>query len=130
MRDAREVVEILDEIYESRFSGKTRGRFKISKTLFKELCERKYLRESFLNEIIEEALEEGLVVIPLENEIIVVNEDVLKNCRIVPEDIVAQYEDEDDWDEEEDLLDEEDEEDEDEENIDFEDEEDEEDEGE
>ena len=98
MRKANEVAEILEKIYEKKFLGKEYGRFKIPKTSFKELCQRKNLRESFLNNVIEEAIEVELVVIPLEHTIVVVKEDVITNCRTVPEDIIAEYEERDDED--------------------------------
>ena len=96
MRDFTETAKILEEMYEKTFSGKKGGRFTISKTLFKELCQRKHLHTSFLNSVVAEALEQGIVVIPLENEIAVVTEEALKNCRRVPEDIVAEYHEDDD----------------------------------
>ena len=106
MKDAYEVAEILEEIYGRTFEDKDYGRFKISKTLFKKLCERRHLREGFMNSVIEEALELGLVVIPLEHDIVVIKESFILNCRAVPEDIIAEYEDDEDedWDDEDEEL--------------------------
>ncbi len=105
MLEPFEVAEILDDLYERDFDGKVRGKYKISKDLFKKLCGRNYIGTTYINQVIEEAYELGLVVIPLEEFIVVVSEDILLNCRNVDEKVIFEYDDiyddEDDFFEEE-----------------------------
>lgn len=95
--NASEVAEILENIYETGFGGKKRGRFKITRSDFRKLSNRKNLHDSFIYDVSEEALELGYVVFPLYDDIVVIEEEVIRNYRKVTKKIIDEnIEDEND----------------------------------
>lgn len=138
MKTAADVAIMLSDIYETAFGGKERGRFRISRNNLKILADRKVIRQSFVDELKEEAWEYELVVVDLEDGFVVIDVNLLDSYRFVPKnvakEVVEEFEDEygdeeeyeeedDDYedDEEEDDYDEDDDEEEDDED-DYEDE--------
>jgi len=98
-KSAEKMAEIIEEIYEKKFGGKSRGRFQISRTAFRQLSERKKLHDSFIDEVAEEALELGYVLVSLGDTIAIIEEQVMLNYRNVPKSIINEYLSEDDEDE-------------------------------
>ena len=96
-KTAEQMAEIIDEIYEEKFGGKSRGRFQISRSTFRRLAGRKNLRDSYIEEVADECLELGYVLVPLGDIIAIIEERVMLNYRKVPKSIINSYliEDED-----------------------------------
>jgi hypothetical protein len=88
--EASDVAESLEEIYETTFGGKKRGRYKISRSDFRQLANRKNLHDSFVYEVSEEALEIGYVVFPLYDDIVVIEEEVIRNYRKVTKKVLKE----------------------------------------
>ncbi len=76
-KSAEKMAEIIEEIYEEKFGGKSRGRFQISRSAFRQLSERKKLHDSFIDEVAEEALELGYVLVSLGDTIAIIEEQVM-----------------------------------------------------
>jgi len=108
-KSAAKMAEIIKEIYEERFGGKKRGRFQISRSQFRRLGGRKTLRDAFIDEVAEECLDLGYILISIGDIIAIIEENVVLNYRNVPKSIVSSYidkedddddhsfEDDDDW---------------------------------
>jgi len=96
MKTAQEMSKFLAEIYEKRFGGKARGRFQISRTAFRKLAGRTNLRDAFIDEVSEQALELGYILISVGDYIAVIKKVVLRNYRKVPKLILNQYLEDDD----------------------------------
>lgn len=90
-KNAEKMAEIIEEIYEQKFGGKSRGRFQISRTAFRQLSGRKRLSDAFIDEVAEEALELGYVLISLGDIIAIIEEKVMLNYRNVPKSIINNY---------------------------------------
>ena len=95
-KSAEKMAEIIDEIYEEKFGGKRRGRFQISRSQFRKLGGRKQLRDAFIEEVADECLELGYILIVIEDIIAVIEENVVLNYRNVPKSIINSYIEEDD----------------------------------
>ena len=103
-KNAEKMAEIIEEIYDQKFGGKSRGRFQISRTAFRQLSGRKRLSDIFIDEVAERALELGYVLVSLGDTIAIIEEQVMLNYRNVPKSIINKYlhEDEDEDDEKDD----------------------------
>lgn len=135
MKTAADVAIMLSDIYETAFGGKERGRFRISRNNLKLLADRKVIKQSFVDELKEEAWEYELVVVDLEDGFVVIDVNLLDSYRFAPKNVVKEiveefdeeYGDEDEYEEDEDDEDDDDydddEEDDDEEDNDEEDDE-------
>lgn len=95
-KSAEQMAEIIKEIYEERFGGKKRGRFQLSRSQFRRLGGRKKLHESFIEEVADECLELGYILIVIGDIIAVIEENVVLNYRSVPKSIINSYVEEDD----------------------------------
>jgi hypothetical protein len=95
-KTAEKMAEIIKEIYEEKFGGKNRGRFKVSRSHFRRLGGRKNLRDAFIDEVAEECLELGYILIPTGDTIAIIEEKVVLNYRNVPKSILNSYIGEDD----------------------------------
>ena len=133
MKTAADVAIMLSDIYETAFGGKERGRFRISRNNLKILADRKVIKQSFVDELKEEAWEYELVVVDLEDGFVVIDVNLLDSYRFAPKNVVKEiveefdeeYGDEEEYEEDEeddDYDDDDDEEDDDEEGDDEEDE--------
>ena len=109
-KNAEKMAEIIEEIYDEKFGGKSRGRFQISRTAFRQLSGRKRLSDAFIDEVAEEALELGYVLVSLGDTIAIIEEQVMLNYRNVPKSIINGYLSEDDDNDEDEKDDDEDEE--------------------
>ena len=95
-KSAEKMAEIIEEIYEEKFGGKKRGRFQISRSQFRRLGGRKNLRDAFIDEVAEECLELGFILISIGDIIAIIEENVVLNYRNVPKSIINSYIDEED----------------------------------
>lgn len=95
-KSAEKMAEIIEEIYEETFGGKKRGRFQLSRSQFRKLGGRKNLRDAFIEEVADECLELGYILIPIEDTIAVIEENVVLNYRSVPKSIINSYIEEED----------------------------------
>lgn len=95
-KSAEQMAEIIEEIYEEKFGGKKRGRFQLSRSQFRRLGGRKNLRDAFIEEVADECLERGYILIVIEDIIAVIEENVVLNYRSVPKSIINLYVEEDD----------------------------------
>ncbi len=91
MRNNREILIMLKILYERNFNGKSKGKYKIPKILFKKICQRKHLKEKFIEKLNQLAFEYGFVLIYHNDFIFVLKKDDLLNYREVPDFIVRLY---------------------------------------
>jgi hypothetical protein len=89
--DAKNMSNIIRKIYEEDFGGKKRGRYLLSRSQFRKLAKRKRLSDSFFNEVAEEALESGFILIPLGDSIAVIEEGVVSSYRPVTKKILDSF---------------------------------------
>ena len=105
-KTAERMARIIEEIYEKKFGGKNRGRFQLSRSTFRKIAGRKKLRDSYIEEVADECLELGYVLVTLGDIIAIIEEGVMLNYRKVPKSVVNSYliedEDSDEYAEEED----------------------------
>ena len=99
-KNAEKMAEIIDGIYGEKFGGKKRGRFQISRSQFRKLGGRKNLRDAFIDEVAEECLELGYILISIGDIIAIIEENVVLNYRNVPKSILNSYIDEEHEDDE------------------------------
>ena len=95
-KSAEQMAKIIKEIYEEKFGGKKRGRFQLSRSQFRRLGGRKRLWDTFIEQVADECLELGYILIPVEDIIAVIEENVVLNYRSVPKSIINSYLEEDD----------------------------------
>lgn len=105
-KSAEEMATIIKEIYEKKFGGKRRGRFQISRSMFRRIAGRSNLRDAFVQEVADESLDNGYVLIPIDDALVVIEKRVLDNYRAVPKTIAKPYwsGDGDDIDQDEDSI--------------------------
>ena len=96
LKSKKQMAEIIEEIYEEKFGGKKRGRFQLSRSQFRILGGRRILRDAFIEDVADECLELGYILIPVEDTIAVIEENVVLNYRSVPKDIINSYIEEED----------------------------------
>lgn len=90
-KSAEKMAEIIDEIYEEKFGGKKRGRFQFSRSQFRRLAGRKKLRDAFIDEVAEECLERGHILIHIGDIIAIIEENVVLNYRNAPKSLLNSY---------------------------------------
>jgi len=95
-RSAEEMANFIEGIYEKKFGGKSRGRFQITRSAFRQLSGRRKLHDSFIEEVTEEALELGYVLVSFGDAIAIIEEKVMRSYRNVPKSILNDYLGEDD----------------------------------
>jgi hypothetical protein len=95
-KSKEQVAKIIEEIYEEKFGGKKRGRFQLSRSQFRRLGGRKKLRDAFIDEVADECLELGYILIIIEDIIAIIEANVVLNYRSVPKSIISSYIDEED----------------------------------
>jgi hypothetical protein len=88
-RKPAEVARILAKIYEKEFGGKERGRFQISREGLRGISGKKRLEDPIITATINEAYELGLVVTDMGEDFSVIEENVMRNYRKVPKQIVS-----------------------------------------
>lgn len=91
MKEPMEVATILFDIYEQAFSGKSSGRFQIPRERLRDLSDRTFLRDAFLEELTEKCFDFGLVLINLDETFIVLKKDTLLRYRKPSDDMIAGY---------------------------------------
>jgi hypothetical protein len=84
----KELAETLRSILTMHFGGKPEGRYIIARDRLADLAGRKILRESYLQELHESALEAGIVVINLDSYFSVQELDVIVRHRSVPPSVI------------------------------------------
>ena len=90
-KKGRKVAQDLKTIYETRFGGKRRGRYKISRSVLAKLVgPRTLLTESQLQHIIQQAFELGFVIANLEDYFGVIEVKVMMNYRPVPKSVLKE----------------------------------------
>lgn len=83
--EAEKVASKIKTIYESRFGGKDKGRFLLSRSQLRQLAGMKRLEDTTKDLIVEAAYEAGYVVTDLGDDFAVIDEDVMHRFRKVPE---------------------------------------------
>ena len=86
----KEVAELLSKVYRTKFGGKDKGRFTITRSHLRRLAGRKRLEDSTIEQIVGEAYEYGLVLTDLGDDFAVIDEDVMHRYRKVPERIMLE----------------------------------------
>jgi len=87
-----EVAELLYiQVYEAEFGGKTRGRFIVDRGHLKDLLGVKRLHNSTLLRLTDACLEEGLVLIDMDDRIGFAESRYVEKWRKVPDRLVTQY---------------------------------------
>lgn len=90
-RSVNEVVEVLRAIYEESFGGKSRGRYKLTRSQFRILCGRSRLEAALTMKIVDAALDEGIVLIELGDHFCVIEESAVLAYRPVPKNVGTKY---------------------------------------
>ena len=80
-RGYQEVAEMLAQGYDMKFGGKLRGRYKITRRLFKKLLGRQVLKEAVVYDISEELFDLGYVLMDLGDDFAVLELSVVENYR-------------------------------------------------
>lgn len=81
----------LRAIYREEFGGKAEGRFRMSRTNFKEVCGRQHLNDSTVQAIADELLEHGYVLTNAYEFFLVQKLDALRAVRRVPRSVRSKY---------------------------------------
>lgn len=89
MRTPEQVADALKQIYDTQFGGKDRGRFQISRQGLRELSERKRLEDSTKDAIVGAAYDRDLVVTDMGDDFSVIEVDVMRNYRKVPQRLIS-----------------------------------------
>ncbi len=79
----RQIAEQLAELYEERFGGKERGRYRISMKQMRVLADRKRVPGTFIRKIGEELFELGYVLIDLETFFAILAQGTFRSYRRV-----------------------------------------------
>jgi len=98
-KNAEDMLYILLDIYRKEFGGKKKCRYQISRSQFRRLAGRRKLRDAFIEEVAEQCLENGLLLIIFEDNIAVIRTSVVRKYRSVPMDIIESVIEEEDIDE-------------------------------
>ena len=85
---AHEVAQDLAKLHEMEFGGKRRGRMRISRAGLRELSKRGRLERPFLEQLAGEVLEEGLVLIDLDDYFALIQAKVMRRYRSVTKTVV------------------------------------------
>ena len=93
-RTIQKVAEVLEQqIYETPFGGKSRGKFLISRDGLKDLLGVGRLTTSIVEELVDECLKRNIAFIDLDDCFAVVDEGFVRNFRKVPNSIVREFAD-------------------------------------
>jgi len=87
--NGRQIAERLADLYDQKFSGKDRGRYRISMKHLRALSGRKRLPVGLLSKISEELFELGYVLIDLETFFIVMSQATFRSYRRVSDSCVV-----------------------------------------
>jgi hypothetical protein len=90
-RPPEDIATTLKALYDHPFGGKDRGRYKISRRRLRRLSGRKRLEDNIVKEIIDEAYEQGLIMMDLGDDFVVIEETVMQNYRTVPLPVLSKY---------------------------------------
>lgn len=90
-KTAEEMAKIIKDIYETNFGGKKRGRFQISRSMFRRMAGRANLRDAFIQEVADESSDLGYILIPVGDMLMVIEQRVMDNYRRVTKSLVARY---------------------------------------
>lgn len=93
-RTPREVVEDLKHLYRQPFGGKERGRMRISRARLRELSIRGRLEEAFIQELTDVALDEGLVIVNLDDYFAIVKKSTMLRYRSVTKSMLNELKEE------------------------------------
>lgn len=88
-RSCDEVVEILWGLHRKQFAGKSEGRYRISRAGLRAITGRRRMEDSFIEEIINEAFEQDLIIVELEDEFAVIKRSILEGYRNVPKRVIT-----------------------------------------
>ena len=91
-KSPQEIAAILNDIYNSEFGSKTRGRFQIPRERLRVLAGRRYLQDSIIKETDEYCRDFDLVLLNLDDTLIVLNEQTLRRYRRPPENLIEGFE--------------------------------------
>lgn len=89
-KSPEQVAKRLTKIYRTKFGGKDKGRFTITRSHLRQLAGRKRLEDSTVEQIVDEAYEYGLVLTDMGDDFAVIDEDVMHRYRKVPERIILE----------------------------------------
>jgi hypothetical protein len=95
-KNAEDMADILVDIYRKEFGGKKKCRYQISRSQFRKLAGRKRLRDAFIEDVAKECLEYGWLLIIFEGGIALIDEDVVRKYRTVPNSIIKLFVKDDD----------------------------------
>lgn len=96
-REPAEVVQILGEIYELKFGGKRRGKYRITRVDLRKLAGRKKLHATIVEEIKDLMLESGYLMGEVADYFVLIDVRVIEGYRKLPRAILKPY-----WEEDED----------------------------
>ena len=88
-RSVEEIVEILWDLHKKEFAGKSEGRYKISASGLRAITGRRRLEGSVIESIIDEAYEQDLIVVELEDYFAVIKSSILEGYRNVPKRVIT-----------------------------------------
>ncbi|MDO9531609.1 MAG: hypothetical protein Q7O12_05695 [Deltaproteobacteria bacterium] len=83
----RQLAEKLKEIYEQPFGGKKRGRFRTSRTNFRNLAGLPVLSDGYISEVYQWLLRHNLILMNLDSAFCVFPATIAKGFRRVPRDV-------------------------------------------
>jgi hypothetical protein len=87
--NGRQVAERLADLYDQKFGGKDRGRFRISMKHLRALAGRKRIPVGLVSKISEELFELGYVLVDLETYFIVMSQATFRSYRRVSDSYVS-----------------------------------------
>ena len=80
-----QIAEVLGGLYERKFGGKDRGRYRISRKLLYRLAARERLPAELLQRLSDELFEQGFILIDMETFFVLLEQRLFRNYRRVPE---------------------------------------------
>lgn len=89
-KNPEDVAEALEQIYESAFGGKKRGRYQISRPRLRALSQRGRLEDTIVHQIKAAAFERGLEMIDVGDDFAVIGVHVMRNYRKVPQRLIRE----------------------------------------
>jgi hypothetical protein len=105
-RKPQELAEILAEIYEISFGGKTKGRFRTARKNIRKLSNLPILTEDYIQDVSIWLRRVNLILIDLDHSFAILPGTAMRSVRRVPENIISQFlmvsEDEDEGESEDD----------------------------
>jgi len=86
---AKETVELLKEVFKQDFGGKENGRYKISIERLLHLTGHQVLSLAFITELMEEAIDEGIILINTGASYSVIEMSIVRGYRNVPPSVIS-----------------------------------------